>query len=341
MDAPRILTAHEDEMAIQPLRFWENWLTVHYMFRNYPTGLDVAWDAEVRGEFRRIFKRFLEVPFYLAFKNEGYKLQIGQHVGGLLYLQHPSLVTHINDIEVNEPYRGRGYSHKLLEFAENRARELNKKFMTLAVTLSNKRAFNIYLRHGYKEQHDRFYHLNRQWWSESQIAPLASTPITTKHYQNVAQQSRPVMTKLNHTVASANLWRFFKLETEITSPEISPVWLRHYPPQLPEQRHSASFGLALSVDEVNAKTYCGHADLFDYGNWTRWRLFLEPERWQKPQLKALLELLIAQVNQHHTLTVAFGSAVMHERAKSMARELGLQERYSERTLMIKILDTID
>ncbi len=337
MDTPRIAKIEDNALHIQPLKFWQNWLTVRYMFRNYPTGLDAAWDAEVRGVLRRIFKRFVDVPFYLAFKNEGYRLQLGSRLAGLLYLQHPPLVTHINDIEINAAYRGQGYSRVLLDFAEQRAHQLNKKYMTLAVTLSNKRAFNIYLRNGYLEQHDHFFQLQRRWWSESPPTPLAPSAITTSRYQVEVKAQHPTLRRLGHTEAEANLLRFFKLETEITNSLTGEVWLRHYPPQLPTRKQGRSFGLTLGVRSEKLPEYCGQADLFGYGDWVRWRLYLDPIRWDAIAIKALLELLIDQTDSRTTLTIAFGSSEMHNRAQSVARELGLQERASERTLMIKIL----
>lgn len=337
MDVPRIAGTQEGELAIRPLKFWENWIAVQHMFRNYPSGLDVAWDAEVNGILRPIYKRYLEIPLYMAVKNEGYGLRLGQQLVGLLYLQHPYLVTHINDVEIDSAYRGRGYSRHLLDFAETRARQLNKKYMTLAVTLTNKRAFNIYKQIGYLEQHDRFYQLTRRWWSEPDAAPIALAPITTQHYQREASQRRIGLTQLRKAQADSNLLRFFRVETEATIPEVSAVWLAHYLPQLPAGSKGSSFALTLGLSEVSSKNYCGHADLFDYGSWVRWRVFLDPTSWDKADLKALLELLISQVTNTNLITVAFGSAAMHERAKFATHELGLQERYSDRTLMIKVL----
>jgi len=337
MDTPHLAKIEDTCLHIQPLKFWQNWLTVRYMFRNYPTGLDAAWDAEVRGILRRVFKRFVDVPFYLAFKNEGYSLRLGSQLVGLLYLQHPPLVTHINDIEINAAYRRQGYSRRLLDFAEQRAHQLNKKYMTLAVTLSNKRAFNIYTRNGYLEQHDHFYQLQRWWWSESQPAPLVTSAITTSRYQLEVKAQHPTLRRLGRAEAEVNLLRFFKLETEITNPLTGEVWLRHYPPQLPTRKQGRSYALSLSVRSEKLPESRGQADLFEYGDWLRWRLYLDPTRWDAPAIKALLELLIDQTDRRTTLTIAFGSSEMHNRAQSLARELGLQERASERTLMIKIL----
>lgn len=336
MDASRILQTKEGELTVTPLKFWENWRTVGLMFRNYPTGLDVAWDAETRGNLRRIYKRFVEIPLYMAVQNEGYSLRDGSQILGLLYLQHPYLITHINDIEINKPYRGRGYSGLLLNFAEERARQLHKKFMTLAVTLTNKRAFDIYVRQGYVEQHDRYYQLSRKWWSESNQPNFVATPITTQSYLANVNIHRIGLRQLGRNEANRSMLQFFKLETEATNPIMSAVWLQHYQPILPPLTKGRSYAITLGSNN-NAVDVAGHADLFDNDDWVRWRVFLDPAKWDDANLKALLEVLINEARTNDAMTLAFGSSVMHERVKNLAYSLGLQERFNERTLMIKVL----
>ncbi len=308
------------EIAITPLKFWENWLTVGHMYRNYQE-VDPAFERLMGGKKFKFFARWLRGPLYYWLLNRGYGLRLNKELGGQIYLQHKKFLTHINDIEINFGFRGRGYSHKLLDFAEKEARLRNSRYLTLGVTNSNTRAVNLYHKSGYLEQHHRFFYLSRPSWSE----PLENTPIP--------QNRKVVLRPLKHGPAKINLKHFFQLEQESSNQTTAPVWEKFYQPHLPASGKGVSF--AVYFDERPLPQ--GHVDFFDWGDRGRWRIYLSEDYWGSAEEQALLELLINQSRGYSNQWFSLGSAEHHRKAEGVAQNLGLVERNGERMLMIKVL----
>jgi len=308
------------DIRITPLKFWEHWLTLGHMYRNYRE-VDPVFERLMGGENFRFFTRWLRGPLYYWLLNRGYGLRLNKELGGQIYLQHKKFLTHINDVEINFGFRGRGYSHKLLDFAEKQARRRSFRYLTLGVTNSNTRAVNLYQKSGYLEQHHRFFYLSRPSWSE----PAAATPLP--------QSRKVVLRPLKHGPAKINLKHFFQLEQAAADPSTAPVWEKFYQPHLPASGKGVSF--AILFDDKTLPQ--GHADFFDWGDRGRWRIYLSQEYWGSEEEKALFEVLIHQSRGYSNQWFSVGSGEHHRQAQPLAHQLGLVERNGERMLMIKVL----
>lgn len=319
-------TGHPDETLdgseIRPLGLADHWQAVGHMYRNYP-GVDSNFD-QMLGPLRRPFLRWLGMPLYFRFLNEGWGQWVREdnkppQLAGQLFLQYRKMVAHINDIEVNKAFQGRHFSHKLLDLAERQARLHGKSYLTLAVTLSNSRAVNLYRQSGFLDQHHRYYYLTRPWWSD---------PIGDKEAINSLK-----LVPLTRGAAQRNLTRFFRLETREGEPVAAPVWEALYRPELPHRGEGFSFALYFGDKQVPQ----GHVDFFDWSGRGRWRIYLEPALWTTTQEKLLFAALLRQSRGYSQLGLMLGSTPHHEAARKFTRDLSLVERDTERMLMIKPL----
>ena len=290
------------------------------MYRNYP-GVDSNFD-QMLGPLRKPFLRWLGMPLYFAALNEGWGLWLREggrkpQLAGQLYLQYRKMVAHINDIEVNKEFQGRKLSHKLLDFAGQQAHLHGKGYLTLAVTLTNSRAVNLYRASGFLDQHHRYFYLNRPWWSD----PAGDSVEGVR------------LAPLKRSDAQRSLNRFFRLETREGEALAAPVWEALYRPELPRRNEGFSFALYFGDKTVPQ----GHADFFDWSGRGRWRVYLDPALWSTPQEKALFMALLRQARGYSQLGIMLGSTPHHEAARKFTRDLGLVERDTERMLMIKPL----
>ncbi len=310
---------------IRQLRLFEHWQTVRHMYRNYP-GVDTNFDAVLRGRFRRPFLRWIGMPLYFWSVNRGYGLWLDEgELAGEIYLQHRRLVTHINDIEVNQGFQGRGLSHILLALAEQQARKRGKSFLTLAVTLTNTRAVSLYRKSGFADQHRHYLYLSRPWWSES----------SSTNNQLPPPHSSVRLEPLSRLAAGRNLRRFFSQEIRAGEPLTSQVWEALYPPRLPRRDEGFSFALYVG-DRIVPQ---GHADFFDSDGRGRWRIYLDPALWGSQAERALFEAMLYQSRGYNGLGLMVGTLPHHTAALTLASNLGLVERETERMLMVKSLKT--
>jgi GNAT superfamily N-acetyltransferase len=307
--------------CFQRLRTLDHWRTVKEMYRNYP-GVDSHFDQAMNGVAQRFFLRWVGLPLYFLTLNRGFGLWLNTgELAGQLYLQHRRMVTHVNDIEVNRPFQGRGLSHKLLSVAEQEARHHHKTFLTLAVTLSNTRALELYRKSGFLDQHHHFFYLSRAWWSEP--ATPAAPPT----------RSEVRFVPLDRRAAHRNMLHWFAEEVRAGDPVTAPVWEALYRPTLPRPTQGFSFALYW---EGQLKPQ-GHADFFNWDNRGRWRIYIDPALWGTPAERALFEALLYQARQYNQLGLMVGTSAHHSAARAFTRDLGLVERETERMLMIRPL----
>ena len=307
------------------LRFYEHWQTAGHMFKNYP-GVDSYFEEAIDGKLRRPFMRWVWLPLSFGLGNQGWGLWLRDEDGqeelaGQIYLQHRRMITHVNDIEVNRSFQGRGLSHALLGLAEQQARLRHKRFLTLAVTLTNSRAVNLYRTSGFLDQHHRYFYLARPWWSEPSNAYLP-------------QKSPVRLVPLGRARARRNLQRFFTQEIRAAEPLVAPVWESLYRPTLPSPGQGFSFALYQGDRPLPQ----GHADFFDWSGRGRWRIYLDPTLWGSPIERAFLEAFLYQSRGYNQLGMMVGTRSHHDSMLSFTRELGLVERDTERMLMIRPLE---
>ncbi|MEI7554070.1 GNAT family N-acetyltransferase [Candidatus Chlorohelix sp.] len=309
-------------LRITRLSFWEHWVTVGLMYRNYRDS-DPVFERIMGTGWRKPFSRFLRGPLYYWLLNRGYGLRVGKKLAGQIYLQHRKFLTHVNDLEINVNFRGNHYSYLLMDFAEQEARKHGYRFLTLGVTNSNIRAINLYHKLNYLDQHHRHFFLSRPYYR----LPSNITPIPNA-IGNIS------MRPMRRREAAKSLKRFFEIEQRASNPETARVWGKYYRPRLPNTAKGYSF----SITFANSSTPVAHADFFDWGvRGGRWRLYLNPELWGASEEKALLEILLHHTRSYSHLWLSFGSALHHQMAEPLTHNLGMVEHDGERMLMVKQL----
>ncbi|NWJ47942.1 MAG: GNAT family N-acetyltransferase [Chloroflexi bacterium] len=310
------------DLKITRLSFWEHWITVGLMYRNYRDS-DPVFERIMGTGWRKPFSRFVRGPLYYWLLNRGYGLRAGKKLAGQLYLQHRKFLTHVNDLEINVGFRGNHYGYLLMDFAEQEARKRGYRFLTLGVTNSNIRAINLYRKLNYLDQHHEHFFLSRPHY---RLPPDITPPPP-----GIGKIS---MRPMRRREAAKSLKHFFEIEQRASNPETARVWEKYYRPLLPDTAKGYSFSITIA----GSTTPVAHADFFDWGaRGGRWRFFLKPELWGTSEEKALLENLIHHTRSYTQLWLSFGSALHHRRAETLARNLGMVERDGERMLMVKLL----
>jgi GNAT superfamily N-acetyltransferase len=289
------------------------------MLRNY-AGVDPEFERVVGKGLYKLYMRWLWLPFYYSLFNRGYALRVGNELAGMLYLQHRKFVTHINDIEINKAFQGKGYSHRLLAFAEEEAHRRQKHFMTLAVTISNRRAVNLYFKTGYVSQHHHYFQFHRTQWEDPE-------PPTS-------EQKKIELQPLKGKTSKNNLRRFFEREMFAGVPDFAQVWNAYYAPTPSSKTNGLSLGIKWQGSD---KEFSGHADFFRYYGRGRWRLYTAPETWATQQEKNLLEALIYDSRDYQSVSFNFGTSEHHNQLLEFMEQHGYQSRPTERMLMIKKL----
>ena len=156
------MPSFSQEMAVQPIRFWQHWRAVDQISHGYPPGADALVD-QIRssGFLTQYLVHSLLAPFYFA-SEQGWAIRSEQgEMAAIMYLRRGARqgirVLHIDELNVNVHFRGSGLAQRLLAFAEELARAEQRPFLKLAVTVSNAPAVMLYSRFGYQEQHHRFF----------------------------------------------------------------------------------------------------------------------------------------------------------------------------------------
>ncbi len=313
-----------DQPEIKPLAFSENWKTAGRMFQNY-AGVDTAFERTASGLLRKPFLRWVGFPFYFNFFNDGYLLKVNYQPAGVIFLQYRQMVAHINDIEINKPFQGKGYSHRLLDFAEKKAREHRKRFITLVVTLTNSRALTLYRKSGFLDQHHCYFFLSR----------LPEIRNIGKSNSGEGPGNHLFLTRLTGQKARKNLEKFFLLETHLAEPLTGEVWQACYFPAIPRPGEGTSYGIYLPGNPESLD----HADFYFWGASGRWRIYLAPDYWGSPEEAALFQLF-TRLTLDKNLNgpgIMLGTAAHHQKVSGLARNQGFVERDRERMLMIKPL----
>jgi GNAT superfamily N-acetyltransferase len=99
--------------------------------------------------------RFLVVPLYYHFATSGYGALVNDSVVGWLYLRGWHQVMYIEVVATHPDWRRQGVATSLLRFAERQARNLNRQWIALTVTLDNLAAVKLYEKEGYQCGHWR------------------------------------------------------------------------------------------------------------------------------------------------------------------------------------------
>ena len=322
---------------IEPIRFFGNWDSARHMYRNYPLGVDAVFDRFQRADaLGRIYNQTVYLPLYFGFTGQGWTIRDSQgEMAAILYLRRHDKrgvrILHVDDIEVAEAYRRRGLAQKLLAFAEQTARTEQRPFLTLAVTVANTPAANLYRRLGYQDQHHRFFVPTVGWFNRNAPGFVA---------ENAAHIT---VAALDRRTADKNRDTIYRAEVERSNPTFAPVLIAHYPPTPPRTLFKIGgdteyFGLRYDGRAV------GHVDIFRNYDSARVRVGLLPDLWASEMecaaTRATLDYLRRSGIRDFTYTVL---SIGHHSAirESLAPDFGLCETTAERMLMIKPLSMTD
>jgi GNAT superfamily N-acetyltransferase len=299
------------------------------MLRAYPPGTDAMVDQmRAAGPLARFLTLRILGPLYFA-REQGWVIRGERGVmAAMMYLRreakHGIRVLHIDDINVDAAYRGRGYAQRLMNLAEELARAEGRASLKLAVTVANTPAVTLYRRLGYHEQHHRYF-----TFTSPSPAP-SSAPSSPDVTPDVTL--RPLW---RWAAAEANR-RFYHLEQQASVPELADMLAAYYTPRV---RGAGMNGCAVE----RGGERIGYVQAFRRGGRWNLRLALRPDLWGGEVERQAIQLASGAIGETHGAPIALDvpSAAHFEALRAgpnaLAGTLGLVERTYERMLMVKPL----
>lgn len=124
-------------------------------YKAYPVLLQLIPDLDMQTYAQRVF----------VARATGYRMFVSEIDGDVIgvigiihnHNLHDGFVTYIEQVVIDESYRGQGYGALLLQFAESRAKEEGCDQVELDVDTGEGLAEQFYLRNGYKISGQFFY----------------------------------------------------------------------------------------------------------------------------------------------------------------------------------------
>jgi len=101
----------------------------------------------------RNMARFTAVPTYLHWVTSGYTAIMGSDMIGWLFVRGREQVVYVEVLAIHHEWRRKGVGRILLRFAEGLARELNRDWIGITVTLENSPALTLYEAEGFRRSH--------------------------------------------------------------------------------------------------------------------------------------------------------------------------------------------
>lgn len=116
---------------------------------------DVEFRSVQRSRALFVLARWAIVPLYFHLGSVGYGAFQGQRLAGMLNLRGWRGSLHVDGLAVHPDFRRRGVGRALLQLAEREARKLNRRWLSLRVTVANEAAVKLYKSEGYCPAHHR------------------------------------------------------------------------------------------------------------------------------------------------------------------------------------------
>jgi GNAT superfamily N-acetyltransferase len=321
------LLASAEDLPVRRVRFWEHTRAVRQMVRAYPPGVDALVDRiHSMGFLRRFFLQRVVIPLYFA-REQGWAVRDAHgELAAIMYLRRQERqgirVMHIDDINVDARYRRQGLAQRLLQLAEDLARNERRPFLKLAVTVGNTPAVTLYRRLGYQEQRHRYFTLVPS-------APLSGSPV-----------SADLQLRLLHKrQAKEAIQRVYEMELKASAPALAQMLATYYPLEVPRE---AQRMYAIEQDGQ----LIGYSDI--YRREARWNLDLglHPALWGTEQEQRLIHRLTQVLeglgHSHgstvalHLPTTAHGDAVRFG-AQALERDWRLTQQSYDRMIMAKVV----
>ena len=321
------IPASTENLPLRRIHFWQHRRAVSQMLRAYPPGVDTLVDRiHSMGFLTRFVVQRLLVPLYFA-REQGWVIagERGE-MAAIMYLRREQRqgvrVMHVDDINVDARYRQRGLAQRLMRLAEELARQEERPFLKLAVTVVNTPAVTLYRSLGYQEQRPHYFTCTPAQFPQR---PLAADSLTL----------RP----LRRRQAAATMQRVYEMELMASAAALAPMLATFYP---------------LGVMREAVRMYAIEQDgqLIGYGDFyhraARWNvdLGLQPALWGTEQERQVIHRLMGALEDAgytpgSTLALHLPSAAhfdaLRARTQSLAGEMGFVEQNYDRMIMAKVV----
>ncbi|MBN1428263.1 MAG: GNAT family N-acetyltransferase [Anaerolineae bacterium] len=152
---PSITTMSEFEFSICPLTFWKICESEGVLMSSMLEH-DAAHQKWLgQSKMLRVLARICVLPLYYHLLTSGYGAFVGEELAGWLYLRGWRQILYVETLATHPNWRRQGIAKALLEFAEEKAVELHRRWMGLTVTGLNEAAISLYEKQGYRRAHWR------------------------------------------------------------------------------------------------------------------------------------------------------------------------------------------
>jgi GNAT superfamily N-acetyltransferase len=319
--------ASTEHLPLRRIRFWQHGRAVSQMVRAYPPGVDALVDRiHSLGFFTRFLVQRLLVPLYFA-REQGWVItgERGE-MAAIMYLRREQRqgirVMHVDDINVDARYRQRGLAQRLMQLAEELARQEERPFLKLAVTVANTPAVTLYRSLGYQEQRPHYFTYTPAQFSQRPLAPDSLT-------------LRP----LRRRQATATMQRVYEMELMASAAALAPLLATYYPLRVMRE------AVRMYAIEQDGKLI-GYGDIYHHA--ARWNvdLGLRTALWGTEQERQVIHRLMGALEDAgytpgsaialHLPSVAHFNA-LRAGTRSLAGEMGFVEQNYDRMIMAKVV----
>jgi GNAT superfamily N-acetyltransferase len=327
------LTTSAGQQRVRRVRFWQHGRAVRQMLRAYPPGVDALVDRiRSQGPLVRFALQRLLFPLYFA-REQGWVIPgVRGEMTAIMYLRRQERrgirVMHVDDINVDARYRRRSLAKRLLELAEELARQEQRPYLKLAVTVANTPAVTLYRRLGYQEQHHRYLTY------DSASIPLSRAQPYDLHLRPLSKRQA---WKANQ--------RFYRLEILASDPNLGAMMVTYYSRGAGGEGVPKA-GMPRYAIELHGEPV-GYGDAYQKDTQWNLRMSLSPELWgseiERQAIQALTQEVMSASTQSDSMTVALHVPstahynALREGSTSPASEWDMAEQHYERMIMAKVV----
>jgi|GEM_PF-868912 len=303
----------------QPIDYTIVPLTFLQVYRTTGTVLDALLERDTtlqqwlgRSPMLRTVAVATAIPLYYHWATSGYGVLDGAGLVGWLYMRGWKQVLYIETLAVIPEWRGRGVGTALIRFAEAQARELNREWLGLTVSVGNEDAVHRYESQGFRRGHWRMLCTEGSSWGSQQpscavsLRPLLGSAIKRAY----------------HHFATLDL-----VAGDQAIGELQSRFLCYEAYRTPMGKH---WTVAVQDREV--------AYLHRHGSVTHPVLYLaaEPSWWGSPELQQALRLALSDIGPRPLhADIRLASSGHHDVAHAALSPLGFVERPAATMKMFK------
>lgn len=323
------------ELPLQRIHFWQHGRAVGRMLQDYPPGADtVVDDIRARSGLGGFVFRHIVVPLYFA-REYGWTVRGTRgEMAACIYVRRKDFrgirVVHIDELNVGARYRHRGLASRLMNRAEELARQEQCSFLTLAVTVANTPAVTLYQRLGYQAQFHRYFtYMPARNGSSQKASDVTLRPLGLRAAREANRQ-------------------YYQLEMQASEPQMADLMVALHPAGAGGDGVPKISDLRYAIEHDRQQIGFGDA----YRKEMRWnlRMYLQPQMWGTDLERQAFQLMTTAVINRigHDSTTPFVLHVpstahfnaLRAGTHSLASEFGFVAQSYTRTTMVKPLATV-